>query len=370
MNPSEPASLLPDLPRGAEILIIRLRSVGDVVLLTPAISALHSWRPDLRISVLVEPGCAAVLEGNPAVQEILLARSFLATAMSLYRRNFPVVYNQHGGPTSAFLTAASGAEKRVCWKGKQFDFLYNVHAPDAVEFYGTLQVHSVEQRMTQFYWTGLPRGPIPRSAVFPQADARAAVAKKLQEHGISGAEPYAVIQPGARYFTKQWSLENFAATSRWLWKSRGLRSVVNLGPDEQQMAASAAAQFGDSGVIPPSLNLRELIALIAGAKLFVGNDTGPSHLAAAAAVPAVVIFGSTSSVHWRPWQSNHRVAQNEFACNPCKGDRCYAFDEPRCILSVTPDQVREACESILSTSPAEINAVELTAAKIAGIENN
>ncbi len=224
--------------------------------------------------------------------------------------------------------------------------------------------------MTQFYWTGLPRGPIPRSSVFSQADARAAVASKLLEHGISAAELYAVIQPGARYFTKQWSLENFAATSRWLWKSHGLRSVVNLGPDEQKMAASAVALFGESGVVPPSLNLRELIALIAGAKLFVGNDTGPSHLAAATGVPAVVIFGSTSSVHWRPWQSNHRVVQNEFACNPCKGHRCYAFDEPRCILSVTPDQVREACESLLVIHAAKINAVEQTPAKISGIENN
>src|ERR1700683_723687 len=70
LNLSDTASLLPGLPRGAEILIIRLRSVGDVVLLTPAISALHSWRPDLRISVLVEAAWGAVLEGNPAVSEV------------------------------------------------------------------------------------------------------------------------------------------------------------------------------------------------------------------------------------------------------------------------------------------------------------
>ncbi len=368
MNPSDPASLLPDLPRGAELLIIRLRSVGDVVLLTPAISALHSWRPDLRISVLVEPSCAPVLEGNPAVHEILLARSFLSTAKLLYRKNFPVVYNLHGGPTSAFLTAASGAEKRVCWKGRQFGFLYNVMAPDAVEFYGTLQVHSVEQRMTQFYWTGLPRGPIPRSTVFPQADTQASVAKTLTERGISAGEPYAVMQPGARYFTKKWSLENFGATSRWLWKARGLRSVVALGPDEQNLAETAAAEFAESGVVLRSQNLRELIALLAAAKIFIGNDAGPSHLAAAAGTAAVVIFGSSSSVHWRPWQTEHRVVQNEFACNPCKGDRCYAFDEPRCILSVTPDQVRDACDALLASLPAGLSADRQTAAKIPGIE--
>jgi ADP-heptose:LPS heptosyltransferase len=322
----------------------------------------------LRISVLVEPACAPVLEGNPAVQEVLLAGSFLSTAIRLHRRNFPIVYNQHGGPTSALLTAASGAKQRVCWKGRQFGFLYNVHAPDAVEFYGTLQVHSVEQRMTQFYWTGLPRGPIPRSAVFPQADARASAAKKLQERGISAGEPYAVMQPAARYFTMKWSLENFAAMSQWLWKAHRIRSVVNLGPNERQMAQSAAAQFGDSGVVLDSLDLRELIALVAGAKIFIGNDTGPSHLAAATGVPAVVIFGSTSSVHWRPWQAEHRVVQNEFACNPCKGDRCYAFDEPRCILSVTPEQVREACDALLAMNSTGLADEKRAPEKTSGIE--
>src|SRR5271170_2776184 len=103
LNPSEPATLLPGLPQGSEILIIRLRSLGDVVLLTPALSALHSWRPDLRISVLVETAWAPVLEGNPAVHELLIAGSFFPTAARLYRRKFPIVYNQHGGPSSAFL---------------------------------------------------------------------------------------------------------------------------------------------------------------------------------------------------------------------------------------------------------------------------
>ncbi|MFZ0735731.1 MAG: glycosyltransferase family 9 protein [Candidatus Acidiferrales bacterium] len=356
MNPSDPASLLPSLPRDAEILVIRLRSLGDVVLLTPALSALHSWRPDLRLSVLIEPAWTAVLEGNPAVHEILVPDWVLSTASRLHRRKFPVVFNQHGGPTSAFLTAATRAPARVCWKGRQFDFLYNVHAPDAVEFYGTLQVHTVEQRMTQFYWTGLPRGPIPPAQVFPQPEARAAIAAALEKKGLAPGEPYAVLLPGARYFTKRWALEHFAAIARWLQDVRGLRSVVMLGPDEKQMAADARSKFAAGSVICDSRDLRELIALIASAVIFIGNDSGPAHLAAATSIPSVAIFGSSSSVHWRPWQVEHRVVQNEFACNPCKGDRCYAFDEPRCILSISVEQVREACEALLAGLPARTAA--------------
>jgi heptosyltransferase-3 len=320
--------------------------------------------------VLVEPAWRAVLEGNPAISEILIARGFAATAMALRRRKFPVVFNQHGGPTSALLSAASGAAARVCWKGKQFDFLYNVLAPDAVEFYGTLQVHTVEQRMAQFYWTGLPRGPISRAEVFPQTDARERIGEILTRQGIAAGEAYAVIQPGGRYFTKRWAIEHFAELARWLMESRGIRPVVILGPGEREIATAVAERFAGGAIVLDSLELRLLIALIAGARIFAGNDAGPAHLASAAGIPAVVIFGSSSSVHWRPWRVEHRVVQNDFPCNPCKGDRCYAFDEPRCILSISFEQVRDACDALLAETNRGKLSNEQAPVRIEGIRTN
>jgi heptosyltransferase III len=341
----ESSSLLKDLPEGAEVLIIRLRSLGDVVLLTPALSAVHSWRPDLRLSVLVEPFCTPVLEGNPAVAEILMMRGFFPTAAKLHRRRFPVVYNQHAGPTSALLTACIGAPKRVCWTRRQFSFVYNVLVPDPGD-----KIHTVEHRLEQFYATGLPRGPIPPARVYPQQDARVAVAKRLVEVGIVPRAAYAVIHPGGKYFTKRWAVENFVALARWLKEKHGIEPVFSAGGNETEIANELRRECGREFALMDSLDLRQLIALIAGARIFIGNDSGPTHIATAAGRPVVVIFGSSSSVHWRPWQTPHRVVQNDFPCNPCAGDRCYAFAEPRCILSVTLEQVREACSSLLAES--------------------
>jgi ADP-heptose:LPS heptosyltransferase len=86
--------------------------------------------------------------------------------------------------------------------------------------------------------------------------------------------------------------------------------------------------------------------------LFVGNDSGPAHLAVALGRPVVVIFGSSSSPIWGPWppppfNPTARVVQNSFDCNPCPGDRCYKFSQPECILSVTFEQVRQAVEKVL-----------------------
>jgi heptosyltransferase-3 len=348
------SSLLKDLPAGAQVLIVRLRSLGDVVLLTPALSALHSWRPDLRLCVLVEKFCAPVLEGNPAVAEILLMENFLATALNLRSRHFPVVYNQHAGPTSALLTAAIGAPKRVCWTRRQFSFVYNVLVPDPGN-----KIHTVEHRIEQFYATGLPRGPIPPAKVYPQQDAREAVAKQLEAVGISRGAAYAVIHPGGKYFTKRWAIEKFVALAQWLRAEKGIAPVFSAGAGETGILSELRRHCNGEFAVLDSLDVRQLIALVAGSRIFIGNDSGPTHVAAATGRPVVAIFGSSSSVHWRPWQTAHRVVQNDFPCNPCAGDRCYAFAEPRCILSITLAQVQNACEALLSESGQPVEAKKI-----------
>ncbi|MHB8410622.1 MAG: glycosyltransferase family 9 protein [Candidatus Acidiferrales bacterium] len=356
MTPRDASSLLPGLPEGARVLIVRLRSLGDVVLLTPALSALHEWRPDLRLCVLVEPFCAPLLEGNPAVSEIARMKSFFATARELRARHFPVVYNQHAGPTSALLVACTDAPQRVCWTRRQFSFVYNVLISDPGD-----RVHTVEHRLEQFYATGLPRGPIPPARVYAQPDAQAAVAEQLATRGIATGTPYAVLHPGAKYFTKRWAIDKFVAVARWLRGKKGIEPVFNLGQGEAEIAAEVSRSCGNEFALLDSLDLRQLIALIAGCRIFIGNDSGPTHIATALARPVVAIFGSSSSVHWRPWQTKHRVVQNDFTCNPCRGDRCYAFAEPRCILSVTFDQVQNACEALLAETSVIGDVIGVTA---------
>jgi ADP-heptose:LPS heptosyltransferase len=354
--PSDPSLLLPNLPQGAEILIARLRSLGDVVLETPAIAALHAWRPDFRICVLVEPWCAAVLEKNPAVSEQILSRGFVETARELRRHKFPIVFNQHGGPRSALLTAASRSPVRVCWERFQFSFLYNVRVSNKKEFFGTSDAHTVEHRISQFYWVGLPRGPIPRTQVFPQPDVIESVARALKEKGIAPGEPYAVLQPGARIASMRWPVEKFAEIARWLRKSHGIASVVNLGRRDDEIAVSVRTAMNDAAVIADSFDARELIALIAGARLFVGNDSGPAHLAAATARPSVVIFGSTNPSEWRPWQTEHRIVHTNAVFESRRGDKSIAVRAERTIDSIGVDEVRAACEDLLAVGTASESA--------------
>lgn len=354
MKHREAPYLLKDLPTGAEILVVRLRSLGDVVLLTPALSAVHAWRPDLRLNVLVEPFCAPILEGNPAIAETLLMRSFVSTVSRMRRRHFSVVYNQHAGPTSALLTAATGAPRRVCWTRRQFSFVYNVLVTDPGD-----KIHTVEHRIEQFYATGLPRGPIPPARVYPQQDAHAAIVEKLNVLGIPPNAPYAVIHPGGKYFTKRWAAANLIALARWLKETQHIEPIFSVGGNETEIANELHRLSAGEFALMHSLDLRQLIALVAGSRIFIGNDSGPTHIATATGRPVVAIFGSSSSVHWRPWQTAHRVVQNDFPCNPCPGDRCYAFADPRCILSITLAQVQAACESLLAETEHAYDAQKI-----------
>ncbi len=94
--------------------------------------------------------------------------------------------------------------------------------------------------------------------------------------------------------------------------------------------------------------MRDIVALTAGARIFVGNDSGPAHIAAAVRIPVLVIFGSSHAASWKPWKAvDSAVVQNYFDCNPCPGDRCYVYEEPRCILSISGEQVKVCLEALL-----------------------
>lgn len=351
MKPSDPSLLLPALPERAEILILRHRSLGDIILETPAIAALHAWRPDLRICVLIEPRFAAALEGNPAISDVIFSEDLRPTIAEVRRHRFPILFNQHGGPRSAWIAAASAARTRVCWSGFQLSFLYNVRAPDAAAFYGKPVVHTVEHRISQFYFTGLPRGPIPRTHVFPQPQAMESAARILAANGLSIEQQYAVLQPGARLPQMRWPAERFAAVARWLRERHGIASIVNLDTRDAALAADARAELAAVATIPPPLALGELIALISRARLFIGCDSGPVHISAATGCPGVVIYGTTNPAQWHPWQAPYRAIHTGATFRAPRGDKNILINRARAISSISADEVSAAGDELLAETP-------------------
>jgi len=276
----EPA--LDSLPARARVLLIRLRSLGDCVLTTPALRLLHGFRPDLQLAVAVEPRFAGVFNSNPAVAAVLPPEPAAVRSWGAH-----LALNLHGGTRSLWLTIASGAPLRAAFGHFRHLWAYNVRIPRAQQILGEERVvHTAEHLASAMFYLGVPRSPVPRAELFaPPPDPR---------------PPYAVLHPFASAPEKAWPAERFAELARRLRAEHGLDVILIGGPaDDFSPFAGLPALAGAP--------LDEVMRLIRGASLFVGNDSGPAHIAAAFAVPSVVLFGPSDPRIWGPWRAPAEV---------------------------------------------------------------
>ena len=284
--------MLERLPTGSRIAVIRLRSLGDCVLMTPALALLKAHRSDLRIAVVVEDRFRAVFEGSADVDEILAPA---ARAIAKWRPKMAL--NFHGGSRSMWLAAASGAEIRAGFAHHAYSFLYNAKIPRAqtilaLESSGEARrVHTAEHLASAMFWIGVPRTEIPRARLTLTAEAPV----------LPGA--YAIFHPFASLPSKTWPAALFIQVGEHLRNRARLEPVFLAGPADD---ASAFAGFRVIRNAP----LAQVKSIVAGAQLFIGNDSGPAHIAAAFGVPVVVLFGPSDPVNWAPWRTDCHVLTN------------------------------------------------------------
>jgi heptosyltransferase-3 len=358
-----PAALFQQLPDNSRLLFIRLRNLGEAVLDTANLRALKRFRPDLEITTLVEAIYTDLYAADPDIEAMPLLRDAdnkrstftarLSVIKEIRNRKFAAVINLHGGPTSGQLTFASGAKHRVAPAHFRNGYAYNLRIPpvdDILKQPGASQkLHTVENQFAEFQWLGLPgEKPMP-TQLHVAPPMRESANAKLGAAGIDPAKPYTVLAPTNEFYTKRWMPERFAEVAEKLIE-RGYQIVMTGAPTAEQIAQLKAVQTATKQKLASlsSLSIGELVAVIAGGKLFVGNDSGPAHIAAAVKTPLVVMFGPASSVRWRPWRAPSELVQNYFACNPCSMYKCEAFDEPECIRSISLTQVMGAVENVLS----------------------
>lgn len=308
--------------------------MGDCLLLTGPVRALKSEFPGFRISVLVEKRFASCFDGNPDFDEIIPATGKFSTATRLLRRRFNAIVNLHGGSTSLVYSCMAWG-RRIGAQQYRGAILYHGRVPAPAP-----EAHTAQSTMEVFRWLGVRAQTAPALRFEPHLAEAARIQSK-----VSG-RPYVVMHPGSIMVTKRWEARRFGDLAKRI-AAQGLTIVLTTGPGEESIAAQVAAGVPHS-VILLGLSIPELAELIRGARLYIGNDSGPMHLAAAVGTPAVAVWGSSDSRRWRPWGVEHRVVQNVFECNPCAGYRCHVAATPLCIESVTVEQVSRAVFELLS----------------------
>jgi heptosyltransferase III len=281
------------------VTVIRLRSLGDCVLTTPALDILKKFRPDVRLTIVVEDRFRALFEGNPDLDEILPP-----DLIRLRRARPQLCLNLHGGPRSAWMTALSGARWRAGFGHFRNQFAYNVRIPRAQQILGVeRKVHTAEHLASAIFYLGASECEVPRAKL---------VAPKP-------AAPCAVIHPVAAAPDKTWPADRFLRVAHSLEASG--TEVIIIGSTADDLSPFRA--FHTLSGAP----LSHIKSVMASAVVFVGNDSGPAHMAAAFGVPSVVLFGASDPDVWGPWRT-----------------RCGVLTAPGNISDIRTEEVIQALE--------------------------
>ncbi len=291
----------PSLDRIERVLLVRLRSIGDTVLMTPCITALKRWRPEIDVDVALEPFCAPLLEAHPDVRRVVTIdrsmRGRIGAIPGLRAAGYDLELNLNGGSTASLLGLASGAPVRVGFSGYQLPWLSNCRVTSSWDVWQRTDVHTVEHQLALIAGIGIPVDGAGATSLRTSPAAAESVVSRLSDLGLS-KQPFAVLHVEASLETKRWPAVEFAALASRLREQRGMPAIV-IGQDRALVHQAA----GSDGIAMSDFSLAETMGLIERAALFVGNDSGPAHVAAAFARPLVVIFGPSNVDLWRPWSA-------------------------------------------------------------------
>jgi lipopolysaccharide heptosyltransferase III len=324
------------------ILVIKLRYLGDVLLATPTLQALKAAYPTARLTALVNRGTEEILIGNPDVDEIMpLDRGSIVEqwrfAVTVRRRGFDLVVDLTDGDRAAFLTWISGASVRIGfnaeqrWTGRCYTTVVQSNAT----------AHRIERDLAAL--TPLNISPIDRiPRLWLSNEDESGAEELLANLAVRSDESLVVIQPGARYWFKAWPSERFAELADRLTEKFGCQVLVGGSRQEIDLAQLVVKQAKSRLISIAGLSpIRTLAALLKRAALFVGNDTGAMHIATAVGTPVVALFGPSNPAEWGPRGGPAEVIYKGLDCRACFHPTCQR-GEQNCMKLITVDEVMSA----------------------------
>ena len=332
------------------ILVIKLRHIGDVILTTPVFAALRYHHPDAYIAALVHEDAAPVLGHNPSIDRVFtLPRATnpirrvlrqMQLIAELRKQRFDLVLDLSRSDRGAFYGFVTGAETRLGFATRQRKVIdRHLLYTDVVTPPGVQHIVDHHLEMVKKLGLSIPGKEITFSLDRFEDDVCAGI---LEEKGISRNDDFVVMHPCSRDGHKAWRIGGYTAICDYVSKQYGIRTVLVGGnnPVERSLC-DRVVRLADS---PPAdlggqLSLNQLAVITARSLLFVGIDSGPMHVAAAVGTPVVAIFGPSRRFRWGPWGEGHEVIQKDWPCVPCGKKGCDGSGTSRCLDELSTEEV-------------------------------
>ncbi len=334
--------------RSPRILIVRLSAVGDLVQTLPVLCAVRERFPEAFIGWVVQDRIAPLIEGHRALDEMItVPRRWMRSpseCMKIHRRlrslRFDMAIDVQSLTKSALLAWLSGARWRIGFGGAAGRELSQCLNTDLVH---PTAKHMVDRYLQLLWPLGIRR--VEARFDLPETAAEAEAARQtVRNVGLEG--PFAMINPGAGWPSKLWPAGRYAAVARHLSKRWALPSlVVWAGAEEKALAEQVVAASEGASQMAPATSLRQLASLARQARLFVGADTGPLHIAAAVDTPCVGLYGPWPAERHGPYGQGHIAVEKMRFDGPTRKRRHLpsAYME-----SIDVETVCHACDTILT----------------------
>lgn len=319
------------IPR--RLLIIRLKSLGDILLSAPLARAIATQRPEWSVDYLIDASYAGVTRSFGVVgREILRPSSWIGRLrlMSRLRRRYDVVIEMHGSPAAAVIGRMAARELLVGPAMKRGSRWYDRQVPAAPP-----DMHTVESNLHYLAALGLEKPADPRLELVCDETVVAEYRRRTGERAI-------LLHAGARFKHKRWPAARFRLVAEALSAS-GWNVQQLLGPEDE-----LAPELSDIPVWR-ALPADRLPSFLRAFALFLGNDSGPMHFAAAVGVPVVALFGPSDANRWRPYSSRSRCLVAPCRCG-IGGQKPCRYPAEWCMEKIGVEQVLSAVTELLSTS--------------------
>jgi lipopolysaccharide heptosyltransferase I len=338
--------------QAVNILIVKLGSIGDIVHTLPALAALRQRFPGARIDWLVESRSRDILLGNPQVDNLLEVdtlswrrrlghfdtwKNIVRSLRALRGCRYDVILDFQGLLKSAVCSFLARGSRRIGFdRGHLRESLARFFTTERLAPGGDHR-HVIDRNLYLLTSLGIETRDRSFSIVVPE-EMEALAETTLQSWQLAD---YVALNPGGGWETKRWPPERFGLLATDIRKETGLQSLVLWGPGEKEIAESVVREAAGAARLAPPTELRQMIPYLRRARLFVGGDTGPLHIASALGVPVVGIYGPTDPERNGPAGAADRVVVHSVPCGPCYKRRCPGFDQV-CLRSMEEQAVLDA----------------------------
>lgn len=345
------------------ILLVRPRFLGDVCLTLPSLDAIRARCPDARIAYLVEKDSAPLLESDPRVDELIVARrrpgpiGNLKIVQRIRKFQPEVVFDFFSNPRTALWSRLSGARVRVGYPNKGWrSSLYTHHTRprtlSAIGFHlASLEAIGWGEEGEPWSSGGAVSRPAPQPRLHVSDALRADAREALRELGVREGTEMVGFHPGARWPTRRWGAPNYAQlAASYLAARPSAVALISAGPGEEGPAREVAKALGHRAQTVLGWPLARFVAMQSLCRAFVCGDTGPLHTAVAAGTPTLGILSRNRPAMFFPYSESdgHRAYYARVECSPCHRDECADL---RCLRRLTPSGAWEILQGMLGGEP-------------------